>query len=95
MAIRNPLGQFVGGALSDFLGDLQSEMKWQPVSSSNVAEIGYNEGTSTLGVRFLNGSEYNYFDVDPDTHFSLESASSVGGFLHAFIKGRFAYERVA
>ena len=95
MAIRNSLGQFVRGGLSDFLSDLQSEMKWVPVSSSNVAEVGYNEGTSTMGVRFLNGSEYNYFDVDQDTYFSLESASSVGGFLHAFIKGHYAYERVS
>lgn len=95
MAIRNALGQFVRGGLSDFLGDLQSQMQWQPVTSSNVAEIAYNEGTNTLGVRFLNGSEYNYFDVDPDTYYSFESASSPGGFLHAFIKGRFAYERVS
>lgn len=92
---RGQGGRFSTSALSDFLDDVDAAWVWTPVSSSNVAEVGFNASTNTLGVRFLNGSEYNYFGVDEDTFHSLESASSVGGFLHAFIKGTFAYERVA
>jgi hypothetical protein len=82
-------------ALSDFMSDLEQAWVWTPVSSSNVAEVGYLAAENTLGVRFLNGSEYHYFGVDEDTFHSLESAGSPGGFMHAYIKGTFPYERVS
>ena len=95
-AFRDALGRFRSpSVLEGFMQDVAEGWEWVPVSSSNVAEVGYNEATNTLGVRFLNGSEYEYRDVGEDVFTSLASAPSVGKFLHAYIKGAYAYERVA
>lgn len=93
--LRGQGGRFISSALSDFLSDISSEMQWTPVLSSNVAEVGYNAGTNTLGVRFLNGSEYEYYGVDEDVYTSFLSAGSKGKFVHYNLKGAYAYERVS
>jgi len=70
-------------------------MDYVPVTSSNVAAIAYDPVTSTLGVRFLNGSEYHYFGVPQDVFESLRAASSVGTYLNTTVKkAGYAYQRV-
>lgn len=93
MSVRDALGRFASDVWDSSV-DTDS-MEWSVVSSSNVAAVGYNPGRSILGVSFLNGSTYNYFDVDPDTFEMLRSAGSVGKFLAYVIKGHYAYERVS
>lgn len=96
MAFRDALGRFrAPGVLEGFLADVEQGWEWTPVISSNVAEVGYNAATNTLGVRFLNGSEYNYQDVEQDMYYALVSAPSVGKLLHAEVKGAYAYQRVS
>lgn len=69
-------------------------MQRKPVSSSNIAEIGYDEPRRVLEVLFKTGSIYQYFDVPPQEHQALMHASSLGQYLNANIKGRFRYARV-
>jgi hypothetical protein len=69
-------------------------MRRQPVGSSNIAEIGYDENSRTLEVLFHNGSIYQYFDVPPQIHTEIMQAGSVGQYLNANIKGNFRYARV-
>jgi hypothetical protein len=69
-------------------------MQRQPVSSSNIASIGYDEATQTLEVEFLNNSVYQYFNVPVNIHEALMTAPSHGVFLNANIKNHFAYERL-
>lgn len=70
-------------------------MDYTPVSSSNVAAIGYDDASSTLGVQFLDGSEYHYYGVPRDLYDGLMGAQSKGGFLSQFIKkGGFKYSRI-
>ncbi|RYF94548.1 MAG: KTSC domain-containing protein [Caulobacteraceae bacterium] len=69
-------------------------MRRQPVASSNIAEIGYDEGERTLEVLFLNGSIYQYFEVPVQIFTELMQATSVGQYLNANIKGQFRYARV-
>ena len=70
-------------------------MEFIPVSSSNVAAVGYDPESATLGVRFNNGAEYHYFNVGTEVYQGLISASSVGGFLDAFVKkAGYQYARV-
>jgi hypothetical protein len=69
-------------------------MQRQPVTSSNIAEIGYDEPRRVLEVLFKTGSIYQYFDVPPQEHKALMQASSQGQYLNANIKGRFRYARV-
>ncbi len=92
---RGQAGRFISNPLAAFLEDMSSEMQWTPVMSSNVAEVGYNQGTNTLGVRFLNGSEYNYFGVDEDVYTSFLSAGSKGKFVWYTLRGAYPYERVS
>lgn len=69
-------------------------MRRDPVVSSNVASVGYDEESGTLEVEFHNGSVYQYFDVPNAIYAGLISADSVGGFLAAHVKGTHRYSRV-
>jgi hypothetical protein len=69
-------------------------MRRQTVSSSNIAEVGYNENQRILEVLFHNGTLYQYFEVPPQMFGELMQASSIGKYLNANIKGHFRYARV-
>ncbi|TYP84659.1 KTSC domain-containing protein [Blastococcus xanthinilyticus] len=57
-----------------------------PVSSSNIASVGYDASSLLLEVEFSNGRVYHYFDV-AEMHFdALVSAGSVGGYFNQNIK---------
>lgn len=67
-------------------------MERHPVSSSNIATIGYEDGT--LEVEFLNGSVYQYFDVSENVYQGLMNAGSHGQFLNQVVKGNYRYARI-
>jgi len=69
-------------------------MQRKPVTSSNLAEIGYDEKRRVLEVLFKSGTLYQYFEVPPREYQALMQASSHGQYLNANIKGRFRYARV-
>lgn len=69
-------------------------MERTPVSSSNVASIGYDSESATLEVEFNDGSVYQYFDVPAHEAEGLVNASSVGSYLAAQIKGVYRYARI-
>ena len=72
----------------------EDEMQRRAVTSSNISEIGYDEGRRILEVLFHNGNLYQYFDVPPQVYQELMGAGSVGQYLNINIKGRFRYSRV-
>lgn len=57
-----------------------------PVTSSNLASIGYDEGTQTLEIEFRSGAIYQYFGVSSDVHAALMAASSHGSYFAANIR---------
>ena len=69
-------------------------MEKTPVTSSNVASIGYDEDSSTLEIEFKNGATYQYFDVPENVFTELRDADSVGGYLAVRIKGTYRYSKV-
>jgi len=69
-------------------------MDMHPVSSSNVASVGYDVDSATLQVEFLNGGVYQYFDVPENVYQGLVNADSVGKYLAAHIKGHYRYSKV-
>lgn len=69
-------------------------MTRDPVSSSNLAEVGYDQPTQTLEVCFKSGRTYQYFGVPERVYEGLRSAGSPGGFLNSEVKGRYRYARV-
>lgn len=69
-------------------------MKRDIVSSSNIRSIGYDAGSQTLEVEFLNGGIYQYFDVPNSIFDGLMNASSHGEYLAANVKGTYRYSKV-
>jgi hypothetical protein len=69
-------------------------MNRTPVSSSDVAEIGYDADTMTLEVAFHSGSLYQYFDVPDSVYQEFMRANSKGKFLHANIKNCYRYTKL-
>ena len=69
-------------------------MNRQPVSSSNIASIGYDADSQTLEIEFLNGGVYQYFDIPQYVHEELMNASSHGQYLAQNIKGLYRYSKV-
>jgi hypothetical protein len=65
-----------------------------PVSSTNIVSIGYDEPTETLEVEFSNGSIYQYYNVSSGLFQQLQQASSKGQFLNAYIRNSYPYSRV-
>lgn len=72
----------------------EESMNRIPVSSSNVAEVGYDQNKQILEVMFTNGSVYQYFDVPEHIYQGLISDSTVGGYLNENVKGHFRYAKV-
>jgi hypothetical protein len=71
-------------------------MAWQQFpafESSNIESIRYDDETSTLEVRFLNGGVYQYFDVPEQVKKDFEQAESKGKYLSSSIKGHFRYSK--
>lgn len=68
------------------------EMK--SVSSSNVAELGYDQLEQIVYVRFLNGTLYIYKGVSQTEYDALLNAPSIGSYLHKNYKNVYPYERL-
>lgn len=64
-------------------------MKLDPVTSSNIAAIGYDHATKTLAVQFKSGDLWHYQGASAEHHRALMSAKSVGKHFHAHIKPKF------
>lgn len=71
-------------------------MNMIPVSSSNIASIGYvGDTVGTLYVAFRSGHLYSYANVPRTVYEGLMNAPSHGKYFHAFIKDRYAYQKIS
>jgi len=69
-------------------------MERQPVSSSNIASVGYDENTEILEVEFLNGSIYEYKNVPLVIYQEFINAASLGSYFNREISKTYPYEKV-
>jgi hypothetical protein len=70
-------------------------MQRSGVTSSNIESIGYDSGSSTLEVKFLNGAIYQYYNVPRSIYAGLMSAPSHGSYLDMYVKkGGYSYKRI-
>lgn len=69
-------------------------MERTPVTSSNLAEVGYDPASMTLEVLFHHGGTYQYFDVPESEFQALMSADSKGEYFNANIKDVYRYVRL-
>ncbi len=65
-----------------------------PVSSSNIASVGYDAATSSLQIEFLSGKVYEYYEVPESEFDGLVNAGSPGGYFHANIKNIYSYAEI-
>jgi len=64
------------------------------VSSSNVAELGYDEENQMVYVCFQNGTAYTYSNVPIQEYEALNNASSIGSYLNRNFKNVYPYVRI-
>ncbi len=69
-------------------------MQREPVVSSNIRTIGYEEATQTLEIEFLNSSIYQYYNVPQNIYSEMMKADSKGKFLHFYINNAYPCSRV-
>ena len=65
-----------------------------PVSSSHIAQIGYDDDKHVLAVVFPNGVIYHYAGVTADQALDLLHAPSIGSFYNQQIKGKFPGQKM-
>ena len=63
-----------------------------PVSSSNIAAVGYDVENQWVYVQFLNSSLYAYKGVAQHEFENLRTAASVGSYLNRNFKNVYPYE---
>jgi len=68
-------------------------MRRQPVISSAISSVAYDEPSSVLEVEFESGAVYDYFEVPPKVYRQLLSAPSKGRFVSQKIRDRYPYVR--
>ena len=68
-------------------------VEMEPVESSNIACVGYDEANRTAYVRFKSGAEYAYRGVAPEAFRALRSAESVGRHFAAHFRDAYPTER--
>lgn len=61
-------------------------MERTPVSSSNLASVGYDENINTLEIKFHSGRIYQYYNVPVNIYNGLMNASSKGTYFDRYIK---------
>lgn len=62
-------------------------MQMFPVSSSRISHMGYDETTSTVYVRFTDGTPWRYTHVPPLVWQQFRSAPSKGRFISEVLNG--------
>ncbi len=75
-------------------GKEMSYPEMRAVSSSNIAELGYDEQNQIAYVRFMNGTLYIYKGVPQSEFDNLFNAPSIGSYLHRNFKNVYSYERI-
>ena len=71
-----------------------NEIQRQPVTSSDIASVGYDTSTQTLEIEFHATGTYRYFSVPQEVFDSLRTTPSPGKFFLQNIKTKFAWEKV-
>lgn len=58
------------------------------VNSSNVHSIGHDSASKTMAVKFRNGGEYHYPQVDDELYGKVRDAPSVGRAVNEHLRSR-------
>lgn len=73
-------------------------MKLNPVLSSNISGIGYNESKKLLVVMFKGGSKYLYENVEKEIFTAITNSESIGKALNECVvrnKEKYKYHKLS
>jgi hypothetical protein len=65
-----------------------------PVSSSDLASVGYDPTTRVMEIEFVRGAVYEYANIPPAVHAGLMAADSHGKYFNVHVKHSYAYRRL-
>lgn len=65
-----------------------------PVDSSTIAAIGYDEESEVLEIEFVAGAVYRYLGVSTEVFDTFTKARSLGRFFNEHIKDAYPWEKV-
>jgi hypothetical protein len=68
-------------------------MHRNPIDSSAISSVGYDEESSMLEVEFSSGAVYDYFEVPKRVYRDLLKAPSKGSFVSRRVRDRYPFER--
>lgn len=69
------------------------EIERTPVTSSNIASVGYSAEDEVLEIEFQSGDVWQYSSVPSSVYYALMSAPSVGSFFHHHVRNVYSGER--
>lgn len=73
----------------------EGPMTMTPVESSQLAAIGYDPASLTLGVTFKGGGHYRYAGMSPEHYAEFMAADSKGSHFGKFVRDRYQYRKLA
>lgn len=77
------------------MADKPAPIALSPVTSANVAAIGYDADSQRFAVQFKNGGTYHYAGVPADVAEKVTNANSIGSAVQAhLVKGGYSYARI-
>lgn len=68
-------------------------MERRPVSSSNLAAVGYDKSRKILEIEFRTGAIYQYQAVHANTARGLLAAPSKGKYVWKNIRGKYSFSK--
>jgi hypothetical protein len=74
--------------------NLHAEIKLQPISSENLAAIGYDEKREILEVKFDHGETYRYSNISKVVFDAMMGASTPGQYFYHFIRTSYPYYQI-
>jgi hypothetical protein len=63
--------------------------------STAIRYIHYDEAAHELRVGFVDGDDYAYEQVEPETYAAFRQARSKGGFFARKVRGRYPFRRLS
>jgi hypothetical protein len=69
-------------------------MKRDPVQSSNIESVGYDQSAAVLEIKFRSGEVYQYANVPESIYKGLFNAESKGKYFQANIRNKYQFSRM-
>lgn len=84
----------LGKKLLDIISaDSNSGIKRIPVTSSNIASVGYDKEAHILEIEFHHGAVYRYLDVPERVYEELMNSPAMGSYFMNELKNKFNYQK--